>query len=348
MSHKVLFPASLVVMLAVSSAAQAPIGDIVSGDAAVRGDVVPTRTGTRLTSGSSVSAGQTPATLRLARGGEIRICPRSRVSLTNSQSGRDLVIGMGTGAIEAHYSVRATADTVLTPDFRILLAGPANFSVAIGADARGNTCVRSLDGNTGSILITEMMGDGVYQVLPGDQVYLRNGSVANANRTVPPDCGCPQSVAVMTAQLPETPAPAAPQPQDNTPQQHSSPATQQQKVELPANSPEAILAAHGAPVPAPQSPTDGTVPSPNGEIHVQIDAPFVYNASDSAPPPPIVARLSLGAMPDALQDQSTALPPGPIPARGKSRASRQSASGEKTEHKGFFGHVRSFFASIFK
>ncbi len=337
--------------LIVPSAAQAPLAEVVSADASVNGSVVLAGSRTRLTSGSSVTAGQNPALLRLVRGGEIRVCPRSKVSLTNSQTGRDLVIGMGTGAIEAQYSLRGAADTVLTPDFRILLAGPANFHVAIGADARGNTCVRSLDGDTGSILITEMMGDGVYQVLPGEQVYLRNGAVANASRSVPPDCGCPQAVAVMTAQAPEPVAPAQPQAQNPPVQQpvaaRQTQAAPGQKVQLPANSPEAILAQHGTPVATQHSET--AVPSPDGEIHVQIDAPFVYRAIEAAaPPPPIVARLTLGALPDALnQVGETVLPPGARAQNTRSSALDKSTT-SRPQRKGFFGHVKSFFAAMFK
>lgn len=343
-----LLSACLGLALAIPSAAQAPIGEVVSGDATVKGDIMPTGTGTNVTSGSSVAAGQNPALLRLARGGEIRICPRAKVSLTNSQTGRDLVVGMGTGAIEGQYSARATADTVLTPDFRILLAGPANFHFAIAADARGNTCVRSLEGNTGAILITEMMGEGVYQVLPGEQVYLRNGSVANASPAAPPDCGCPQTVSVMTAQAPEPPAASQPQPQTPQPPAPAAGNSGQQKVELPANSPEAVLAQHGTPVPSTPSASDSTVPSANGELHLQVEAPFVYRAADAAPPPPIVARLTLGPMPEALSDMNTALPPDPTATQASARAERGNSSALKPQRKGFFGRIRSFFGAIFR
>jgi hypothetical protein len=367
--------------LVLPCSAQRPIGYVVASDATVKGSVAVVSTGTRVMSGSSVTAGQGPASLRLLRGGEVRICPRASVSLTNSHTGRDLVLGMGTGVIETHYALNSTADTILTPDFRILLAGPARFHVAIGADARGNTCVRSLEGSNGSILITEMMGDGVYQVHPGEQAYFRDGKIASVDGNVPPDCGCPPAEPVMTAEPQPAPTPAIPFPQSGAAPAQPVPSApaQQGSVEIPANSPEAILAQHGTLVPALPNVTPTVAPPPNAvsqnvavpqaaappeasgasnveaqvrltspdnDLHVQVDAPFVYRAEDSAPPAPIVARLTLRAMPALLSDSVAVAPPDTVAATP--RAANTNTPSNKPQRKSFFGHMRSFFASIFK
>jgi hypothetical protein len=99
----------------------------------------------------------------------------------------------------------------MTPDFRILLAGPGTFHFAIAADNRGNTCIRALSGNTSSLIVSELMGDGIYQVRSHDEVFFHGGRVANPESVVPPDCGCPVGAPAVRAESP-APVPSAPAP----------------------------------------------------------------------------------------------------------------------------------------
>ena len=218
---RLLLGSVLLLGASLPACAQAVVGEMFATDASVRGSVLFASGGTKIESGSSVTAGDAPASLKLTRGGEVRICPKTSVSVSASKTGRDLMLAMNTGSIEAHYTLDASADTVMTPDFRILLAGPGIFHFAISADAQGNACVRALPQNTASLIVSELNGDGTYQVKPNVQVLFKNGSVANPTALVPPDCGCPAPtpppVEVAKAKPPEPPPPPPVKPVEPAP-----------------------------------------------------------------------------------------------------------------------------------
>ena len=343
------------------AAAQEPIGEVFSTSATVRGSIVLTGTGTRLLSGSSVTAAGEAALLRLERGGEVRVCPRTTVSVTASKTGRDLLWALSQGALELHFDLRASADNVMTPDFRMMLSGPGSFHFAIRADERGRTCVRSLARNTAALIVYEQFGDGTFQVKPGEQVVFRNGRVAETE-TAPPDCGCPpppEPVKTAEVTLPAAPALMSPaEPAGNSDRPAAEPKSSASTT--PAVAPESVPPAPdpgtlewrpGSPTPPgvawspPVAKSDVTAPPPPtvpGEIRVQIDAPFVFRATDIVPAPPKeVARADLRSLPVVSAPTPEVRPatPPPPPAAASAPPAKKK--------RGFFSAIGSFFSSLF-
>ncbi len=289
--------------------------------------------GSRIGAGASVTAGSETAVLRVSGGGEVRICPGTTVSVTPSQTGRDLMLGMSTGAIEAHYSLRASADTVLTPDFRILFAGPGEFHYAISADSHGTTCVRALKGNTSSAIVSELMGDRIYQVKPAEQAVFHSGQIDKVDGDVPLECGCPPPSPLMQAQAPFAP---------NVPDSELPEKVRIGGSETPAAPAVTTSAdASGAGTRLSNGPETAPLPAsqPN-DVHVQVDAPLVFtpkNRAAAALPPPVQAAKDLPVEDSAArQVHLDAVVQAPPPEK------------QKPEHRGFFRRLGGFFAAIFK
>jgi hypothetical protein len=269
----------LILLLATSAIAQQQvIGTIQSPDATVHGSVEVVSARTRLLSGSSVSAGAQVADVDLARGGELRVCPRSDVTLTASPSGKEMLVGIGSGALEMHYKLGANSDTLMTPDFRIQLPGPGEFHVAISTNGAGDTCVQSLAGSTASAVVNEVMGEGSYQLRPGQ------GAVFHAGRLDSPgpaaNCGCP-AAPIETAK--------------------------ESAFKFPEKESEAAAAA----VATGQKPPDPpSAPLESGKTIVHMDAPFVFHAdAPQASPPITLAKLSVEAMPFYMVPAPKPVPP---------------------------------------
>jgi hypothetical protein len=296
--------------------------------------------GRRLSAGSSITAGSDTAVLRLSRGGEVRVCPGTTVSVTASPNKRDLLIAMSTGSMEAHYALDASADSMLTPDFRIMFAGPGHFHFAISADPNGNTCVRALTGDTSSAIVSELIGSRIYQVKPREQVLFRAGQIDKVDTDARLQCGCPPpSPLLQTEERPavvtdaEMPVRARLGGTSTLPASKPDPGPGTISSNVPVGETRLSNGPEIAPLP----------PSQPNDVHIQVDAPFVFTAKDrnskshpdDAPPAPLQAANALPI--EDLSARQVHLDAVIMAPDQKARA----------EHRGFFHRIGKFFTSIF-
>ncbi len=235
--------------------AQAPIGEVFAADSSMSGTVLYAGSGTQVLSGSQVAAGGRAAMLKLARGGEVRICPNTSIVVSASPNGHNLLFSLNEGDVEFHFDISSEADAVQTPDFRIQFAGPGRFDLAMCTDKQGGLALRGNNSSRAAVIVREMMGDGVYQVPAGQSVDFSQGSVQDA---APGQrrCGCPEQEVLP---LPE--------------------------VILSAKTPLPTPPGQGAPSPVSEPPSSSPPPAATSpvETHVQVDAPFVYHGDELKP-----------------------------------------------------------------
>lgn len=290
--------------------------------------------GSRLASGAAITAGSETLVLRVSRGGEIRVCPGTTLSITTSKTRRDLMMGLSTGGLEAHYSLQASADAILTPDFRIMFAGPGEFHFAVRADEHGNTCVRALNGNTSSATVSELMGDRIYQVRPTEQAAFHSGQIDKVDANIPLDCGCPPPTPQMLAEGQFAP---------NVPDSELPARAEIGGSDTPSVGRPGLLGRSTNPTRLSSGPETTPLPaSQRNDVHMEVDAPLVFtprSRSAGALPAPVLAAKNLPVADSASrQVHLDAVIESPIP---------EPPAAPTKKPRGFFGRVKGMFSGIF-
>ena len=271
--------------------------------------------------GSELSAGMAPALLRLARGGQVRICPQSRVSVNSG--GQGMMLGMGVGAAEIDYGVAAGAtDVVFTPDFEIRLAGPAHYHFALGVTSSGNTCFKPLLGNTSGVVFSELLGQEIFGAGAEEATLFAEGKVGRRS-ALTESCGCPAPAVKQAIVQPEPPA--APKAESSS---HAGTAT--------------------AEATARPSSDQGDQPAQN---HIEVETPFVFSGNAAAVPG-TVAKIQFSSLPNTVFAQED---PEPIvlveshsaPAQETKAEPTPSPTPAKKEKKGFMARFKGLFGGLF-
>jgi len=210
-----------------------------------------------MTSNGSVTAGDETAQVTLPYRGTLRVCASSTVKLAADSSANagvvpGLLIALDHGAVEMSFAASAarerSADTLLTPYFRIMIGGPTAADLKVRLGQEGDTCVDNAGSDAPYVVVTSVFDGGIYRVMPGQRVMFEHGNLHEVVDQEKELCGCPPSPkgepnAFPLAQseglapTPKPPAAAIKQPtgsdQAATTLVHNSPAAVPQAVAVP-------------------------------------------------------------------------------------------------------------------
>jgi hypothetical protein len=154
-----------------------------------------------------VTSGPGSTQVVLPRRGTLRVCASTTVKLAADASAPagetpGLIMALDHGAIEASFATGRNADTVLTPDFRILIGGPGAVEVKVRLGEHGDTCVDNPGADAPYVLVSSVFEEGAYRVQAGQRVMFEHGSLHDVVDNEKEPCGCPPPTAPQGNEFP--------------------------------------------------------------------------------------------------------------------------------------------------
>lgn len=182
---------------AVALPAVSPIAIVPADSAAtVTGSLQVTNGKTLIGAAGTITSGARTTDVVLPHRGTLRVCASTSVKLTSDSSvpageTPGLMMALNRGALETDFATGRNSDILLTPDFRILLGANGASQVKVRLGPHGDTCVDNPGPNAPYVLVTSVFEGGVYRVQPGQRVMFEHGSIQNVVDQEKEPCGCP-------------------------------------------------------------------------------------------------------------------------------------------------------------
>ncbi|HEX5233737.1 MAG TPA: hypothetical protein VFW25_00260 [Silvibacterium sp.] len=323
----VLFSAPLL------AAQQTPIAYVPTTGVTVSGSLSVENGRAAIGNNGAITAVDSTAQVRLARGGELRVCASTKVNLSRDTSVAEaadsaLMIALDRGALEASYEPGKFSDVLLTPDLRILISGPGTADLKIRVNVKGDTCVDNHGANAPYVTVTSQFEGGVYRVQANQRVMFEGGSLQKVvdNETEP--CGCPAvappiavASAASGAETTHAPMPG--------------------NIAAEAANPFPLAQSEGL-ASGPAAPVKPVVPV--GVAHSEVEAPIAYDAGATPNP---AAKGAAGKEPVSVAAAKT-----PASVETDSQAVNAEIAPVQPlhapkSHRGFFHSIGHFFAKVF-
>jgi hypothetical protein len=253
---------------------QGTIGSVAQKDASVAGGLKVQGDRILLVGASSVTAREHTADIALARGGMVRVCQTSGVSLSAGASAPvvgasspsaavPMMLALDRGAVELKMQAVAN-DVILTPDLRFTVSHNGPIDLRVRVTRNGDTCVEQHESHAPVLLLSDTFGETTYEIYADQHVLFEHGKLREVVDHENSPCGCPEpqrSVSVAEAALGTSGDASA---------EHPFPAAE-----------SAGLA------PTPEIPQ-----APSGAVHAQVSATLAYEGGAEGSRPTAIERAA--------------------------------------------------------